>query len=441
MCCITQELNLKQVHHFQMNPHRSTLERIAPHIKEYYDNIQNDFVPGVSRINLQNPTYSYDEVMEVMDSLLSSWVTMGKKVKQFETIFSKYMGVGSGTMVNSGSSANLVALSALSDPRVKNRISPKEEVITPALTWSTTVFPISLVKARPVFVDVCIDSFNIDENKIEDAITEKTKAIMPVHLLGNPCAMDVIMEIAETHDLFVIEDTCESYGAKYRGKKVGSYGDVSTASFFFSHHISTIEGGMVLSNNESLMNITKTLRGFGWIRDMANKTDIQEQYSTLDPKFLFISLGYNLRPTEIQGAFGIHQMKLLDRFISIRKKNATLLSEKLCKHSDYIMTMKENPKSDCIWFGYPIIVKEKAPFTSKMLRAHLETHNIETRAIMAGNIVRQPALKQMDYSVSGSLDNSNYLTDNAFFFGIHQGLGEAELEYISSIFDKFMAGI
>lgn len=416
------------------------IKKISPTIEEYFTNKEYKFIPGETRIPLQTPTYSHEEVIEALESLLSTWVTMGKKVSEFERLFSSYMGVKYGSMVNSGSSANLVSLSAVSNPNFDNKIKPGDEIITPALTWSTTVFPISNIHAIPVLVDVEQSSFNIDPHEISKAISKKTKGIMPVHLLGNPCKMDQIMEIANDHDLVVIEDTCESYGGKFKGKRVGSFGDISTASFFFSHHISTIEGGMVLTNNDSLDDIIRSIRGFGWIREMKNTEDIVNKNQTIDPKFLFANIGYNLRPTDIQGAFGIHQMKRLDSFIKRRIENANTLKEKIRECSTYLTTISDDPLSECVWFGFPILVKGGAPFSAQELKSTLEKNNIETRAIMAGNIAKQPAMEYINHRVSGKLTNANKISDNAFFIGIHQGIGEEELDFIADTICSFYRG-
>ena len=235
------------------------------------------FISGKTAIPLMVPSYGWEEVCEALDSLLDTQVTMGEKVKRFEAMFAEYIGVRFAIMVNSGSSANLLALSILTNPVLKNRIRPGDEIITPAVTWATTIYPIINCGAIPVLVDVDLETFNINVEEIKKAITDKTRAIMPVHLLGNPCDMDKIMEIAREHDLYVIEDACEAHGAEFKGQQVGSFGDMATFSFFFSHHISTIEGGMVLTNNEELAELAKALRVFGCVRDIKNKDEIASE--------------------------------------------------------------------------------------------------------------------------------------------------------------------
>jgi len=413
-------------------------EKIKYLVREYFSSKTKEFVPGETKIPLSVPSYSWEEAYEAIESILTTRVTMGEKVKKFEEMFAEYIGVKNAIMVNSGSSANLLALSVLTNPIVKDRIQKGEEIITPAITWSTTVFPIINVGAVPSLVDVDLNTYTIDTNEIEKAITDKTRAIMPVHLLGNPCDMKEIIKIAEEHDLFVIEDCCEAHGAEFNGKKVGSFGDISTFSFFFSHHISTIEGGMILTDNEEYGEIAKSLRAHGWIRELKNKDKIAAEYPEIDERFLFINIGFNLRPTEIQGAFGIHQIKKLDKFIEIRRNNARYWTKKLEKYSDYLILPKERLNTKHVWFGYPITVKPTAPFTRKEFVDFLEKKGIETRPIMAGNIVEQPVMKLFKYRKVGDLNNSKFIMRNSFFFGNHQGIGKVEREYIVDCISEFI---
>ena len=261
-----------------------SVDKIKELVRKHFEELESkeEFVPGATTIPTMGLPFGHEEANEAIDSLLSTYVTMGGKVKKFEGMFANYSQTKHGIMVNSGSSANLLALSILTNPVLKDRIKEKEEIITPATTWVTTVYPISNVGATPVFVDVNLD-FNINPELIEKAITEKTRAIMPVHLIGNPCDMKRIMEIAEDNDLFVIEDACEAHGAEVNGKKIGSFGDLSTFSFFFSHHITTIEGGMIMTNNDEYMEIARMMRAFGWIRDVDNKNEIALKYPHIDP--------------------------------------------------------------------------------------------------------------------------------------------------------------
>ncbi len=417
------------------------MEEIKSQVKKYFDeqNTQKKFELGKTRIPLNVPSYGWEEAYEAIESILTTWVTMGKKVKAFERLFADYIGVKHAIMVNSGSSANLLALSVLANPALKGHIQPGDEIITPAVTWATTVFPIFNIGAVPVLVDVDLETFNIDADKIEAAITKKTKTIMPVHLLGNPCAVEKIMQIAKKHNLFVIEDTCEAHGALYNGRKAGSFSDMGTFSFFFTHHISTIEGGMIVTDNDEYAELCRAMRVFGWIRDLANKDELAKKYANIDSRFLFVNAGFNFRPTEMQGGFGIHQMKKLEDFIQIRRVNADFWTKQLEKYSDSLILPHELPGTRHVWFGYPITVKPEAGFTRSDLVKFLESKGLETRPIMAGNIEEQPAMRMFKYRKSGDLKNAKFISTNSFFFGNHQGIGEEERNAVVKYFNEFMS--
>ena len=329
------------------------------------------------KVPLAIPSYGYEEIIEVVDSLISSQITMGKKVKQFENEFAKYIGTKYAIMVNSGSSANLLALSILSNPKLENPIKPGDEIIVPAVCWSTTISPIVQIGAIPVVVDVELDSFNIDQTKIKESISSKTKAIMPVHLLGRPCNMDAIIKIANSNELYVLEDSCEAHGAEFKDRKVGSFGDLSTFSFYVSHHITTIEGGMICTNSETYYELAKTLRAHGWIREISNKDEFQTNYPDIDSRFLFANLGFNFRPTEIQGSFGIHQIKKIEKFIKIREHNTNYWNSRLEPHSDYFIIPSKDPNTRTTWFAYPITLRSKVPFERKELIEFLERKELK----------------------------------------------------------------
>ena len=416
------------------------LEEALKEIKKIVELYFQDNPPDEmgSRIGLISPSYNEEEVIEAIESLLSTYVTMGKKVYAFEDLFAKYIDTKYGTMVNSGSSANLLALEILSNPALKNRIKPNDEIITPALTWSTTVFPIIDIHAVPVFVDVNQDTLTIDTNELENALSEKTKAIMPVHLLGYPCDMDSIQDFAEDHNLFVIEDCCEAHGAEWKGKKVGSFGDIGTYSFFFSHHISTIEGGIVLTSNELYNNLSKSLRAHGWVRERADQKEFLKNHPEIDSRFLFVNKGYNLRPTEIQGAFGIHQIKKLEQFLQVREENANYWLNALKEVEDFIQLPTISKDIRHAWFGFPLKVREDAPFNRDDLVKHLENNNIETRPVMAGNITQQPAMQFFNYRKIGELSVSTDIMKNSFFHGNHPGIGKYEREKIVNQIVEFV---
>jgi CDP-6-deoxy-D-xylo-4-hexulose-3-dehydrase len=364
---------------------------------------------------------------------------MGEKVCRFEAAYARYLGVRHAVMVNSGSSANLLALSALAGEGAERPLLPGDEVITPAVTWATTVWPIAQLGLRPVLVDVDATSFNIDPQQIERAITPRTRAIMLVHLLGRPCEMDAIAEIAERHELLVIEDACEAHGAEHRGRKVGSLGDLATFSFYFSHHMTTIEGGIVVTDSDAYADAARTLRAFGWARDSAEAERHASAHPQIDPRFLFVAAGYNMRPTELQAAFGLHQLDRLDGFVEERRANAAYWTGRLAPLSPHLALPSEDAGTRHAWFAYPVAVAEGAPFAREQLVAHLEARGVETRPIMAGNIAEQPAMAAIPHRVVGELPNARSIHRSAFFFGNHQAIGEAERSAIVDYVADFVA--
>ncbi len=409
--------------------------------QKYFSARPGGFIPGKSKIDLAVPSYGWEEAYEAIESILTTRVTMGEKVKKFEQAFAEYVGVPYAVMVNSGSSANLLALSILANPLTPNGLRPGDEVITPAVTWATTVYPIIQMGAVPVLVDVDLDTFNISVAEIGKAITDRTRAIMLVHLCGNPCDMAPIMDIARRHNLFVIEDTCEAHGAGIGGKKAGSFGDLATFSFYFTHHISTIEGGMVLTSNEEFAEMARALRAFGWVRDLRDRDRLAERHSDIDPRFLFVNTGYNIRPTEIQGAFGIHQVKRLEEFIAIRRDNARYWTESLKEFSEYLLLHQERPGTRHVWHHYPVTVRPDAPFSRKELEGFLNQKGLETRPIMTGNMAEQPVMRLFKYRKVGGLANARIIHRQSFLFGAHQGIQKEEREAVVEYFREFVAGV
>lgn len=409
-------------------------------IEQHFRNItkeQQKFVPGKSRIPLAIPPYGSKEVIESLESLLSMKTTAGTKVRKFEKKFSNYIGGKYGIMVNSGSSANLLALSILSNPLLKNRIKPGDEIITPAVTWATTVYPICNINAIPRIVDVNLCDYTIDPDSIEKAINKKTKAIMIVHLLGNPCNMKAIVKIAKKHKLWLIEDACEAHGAKFSGKHVGTFGDLATFSFFASHHITTMEGGMITTNNKMLNEIGKSMRTFGWSRDLSSKKQLEKKFSNIDSRFLFVNTGFNFRPTELQGAFGIHQIDKLEKLVKLRITNAEYWNKKLKRFSNLLLTKKDVGRRKSYLF-YPITVKKNKFFKKKDLVNELEKHGIETRSVMTGNITKQPVAKILKFKKSGDLKNSDYIHENSFVIGNHHEIGEKQRKFVTDIITNFI---
>lgn len=399
---------------------------------------ESEFIPGKSTINLVEPSFDSEEILEAIDSLVSKNVTGAKKVEKFEILFAKYLNIKYGCMFNSGSSANLIALSTLTHPEFSGKLEKKSEVITPAVTWATTVYPILNVGLKPKFVDINLEDFCIDVNAAENAIDKKTSLLLPVHLVGNVCDMKHIKEISAKKELLVMEDCCEAHGAEFNGKKVGTIGDIGTFSFYLSHHITTIEGGMTVTNNKKLFELSKSLRTFGWIRDLTEKNKIIKQYPDIDPRFLFVSMGYNFRPTEIQGAFGIHQIKKLDNFINKRRENARFWSKKLSQYEDYFIVHGQNSKTKPVHFCQPLTIRKEAPFDRKTLVKFLEKKKIATRPIMSGNFLEQPVINYIEHSKHGTLPNSRLVMRNSFFWGNHHKITKQMREYIVESIAEFI---
>jgi CDP-4-dehydro-6-deoxyglucose reductase, E1 len=383
-------------------------------------------------------TNSLDEtdINAAIKCLKSGNLTAGKKVKEFEEKFADYFGVKNAIMVNSGSSANLLAMSALANPLDK-KLNYGDEVIVPALTWSTTVFPIIQMGAVPVFVDSDV-SYQMAEAEIPEMITKKTRAIMPVHILGNMCNMRAIKQIAKEHNLFVIEDTCEALGSKYNGKYAGTIGDIGTYSFYFTHHISTIEGGMVVSNNSELVDTMRMMRNHGMTRDSNKLASLKKKYPNIDPRFMFGNIGYNIRSSDLNATLGITQLDKLDEIIKARKFNAFLVNDVLEEYSDVLELPTTQDHIDNSWFAYPITVNSNtANFTVKEFKKYLESKSIETRPLIAGNLAEQPIFKSGKVKFrKGNLFNAQKFMENGFYFGIHQ---DVNMDYLLYYLDEFLS--
>jgi CDP-6-deoxy-D-xylo-4-hexulose-3-dehydrase len=416
----------------------SLAARIRALVEQHFAQSAPDSGDGHVRLPLHVPSYGADEVNEAIDSLLSTRVTMGDKVRRFEALWAEYLGVAEAVMVNSGSSANLVAAAALVNPAFPRPLAPGDEVIVPAVAWSTTYFPLVNVGLVPVLVDVDLDTFTIDPAAAAAAVGPRTRAIMPVHLLGNSCDMRALGALASRHDLVMVEDTCEAHGARFEGKFAGTFGAMGTFSFYFSHHISTIEGGMLVTDDPGLADLARMLRAHGWTRDVKKKPAILS--APIDERFLFVNLGYNFRPMEIQGAFGLHQIGKLEPFIKIRRDNVDFWNAGLRKHARWLRECpgRDTNGSRSVWFGYPITVRPGAPFSRDELVRFLESKRIETRPIMAGNFREQPAIDLFPHRVAGSLERAAQVMRQSFFIGNHHAISERDRAYVLECIDEFM---
>jgi CDP-6-deoxy-D-xylo-4-hexulose-3-dehydrase len=384
---------------------------------------------------LSVPLYDHHEVVAALDCLLSQEVTMGARVRAFEQRFASFIGSKHAIMVNSGSSANLLALAALSSPRLNHPLRPGDEVIVPAVTWPTTVTPVLQHGCVPVLVDVDPATLNLRPETLAEALSERTRAIMPVHLLGNPVNMDRLMDFAHEHDLWVVEDTCESLGTSIGERKAGAIGHFGTFSFYFSHHITTVEGGMLVTDDDQLADLGRSIRAHGWTRDLSNRAEIERVNREIDPRFLFVNIGYNLRPMEIQGAFGDVQLNRLDEFNHSRRTNARYLLDQLGDLSDHLEFVTEQEGGRSTWFGFTVLCR--SPAVRNALMEHLEEDGIATRPIVAGNLALQPAFRDNPHRQIGDLANANRIGSCGLFIGNHPDLSHEHLEHIVKSFRGF----
>jgi CDP-4-dehydro-6-deoxyglucose reductase, E1 len=408
-------------------------------IDEYVGaNFDFTFNPAKPAVRLHECTYGAEEISAALECLLTTYVTMGPKTRFFEGECNKQFGFEHGVMVNSGSSANLLAVAALVNPALKRRLNPGDEVIVPALSWSTTVWPLIQCGLVPVIIDVDPGTLNLDLDEVRKAIGPKTRGVMPVHVYGNPCDMDGLMAIAKEHDLIVIEDCCEALGALYRGKSVGSFGEVGTFSFYYSHHITTLEGGICHTNSFELAELMRVLRAHGWVRETEDREKYEAQYPHIDPRFLFVNVGFNLRPTELQSAFGPIQLKKLEQFIQVRADNAAFWRKAMTPYEKYFRFQSTTPQGRHSWFGFPMVVQPDAPFTAQELRAWLKQHNIENRPLICGNIADQPAFRLFPHRVSGDLKEAKLIMSNGFTWGNHQAVKAEARQYVLDTVTAFL---
>lgn len=412
-------------------------------------NESENFVPGKTSINYGGRVYDEEEMVSLVESSLDFWLTAGRYAKQFEEELAYFLGMKYCMLTNSGSSANLLAMSALTSPKLGDRrLRPGDEVVTTACGFPTTLNPILQNGLIPVFIDVDLGSYNIKADMVEDAITEKTRAIFVPHTLGNPVDLDRIKEIVDARGLWFIEDNCDSLGSKYRGKYTGTFGHVSTCSFYPAHHITMGEGGAVLTNDLLLKKIVMSFRDWGrdcWCdpgKDNSCGKRFSQQLGKLpygyDHKYTYSHIGYNLKITDMQAAVGVAQLKKLQDFIEKRKHNFKLIYEGLKKYEKYLLLPKATEFSEPSWFGFPIVVKNDAPFTRDDIVKYLEDNKIATRMLFGGNLLKQPAYNDIDYRLVGSLDNTDVVMNDLFWIGVYPGLKKEMTDYMIAKFDEYM---
>jgi CDP-6-deoxy-D-xylo-4-hexulose-3-dehydrase len=387
---------------------------------------------------IENP-FSDDDIIKGINVLKSKQLTLSKETKNFEKEFTIKLKSKYSLMVNSGSSANLLALQCLINPYRKNRLMKGDEIIIPTLCWSTSLWPIVQSNLKPVFVDINPNTLNIDEQQLEKKITHKTKAILLVNVLGNSCDMNKIMKIKKKYNLILIEDNCESLGSKYKNKYLGTYGDFSSFSFYSSHQISSGEGGMICCKDKNDYNIIKSLRSHGWSRGTSFENEVYKKNKFLDKRFIFFNSGYNLRPTEVSAAIGHNQFKRMDKLIKIRNFNRKKIINSLLNNSylkNKIDFYYENKFVNPSWFGLSIKILIKN-FNKKKIIKKLENNGIETRPIISGNFADQPAAKLYGISLNQKFPNTDKVYNSSFFIGLPtKQINNNFLKKIVSAFEK-----
>jgi CDP-6-deoxy-D-xylo-4-hexulose-3-dehydrase len=406
---------------------------LAPHLQ-----IQTG--PG-DRVPLNAPTFTMDEVMEALDSLLTTKVTMGDKVGRFESQFAQYIGKKHAVMVNSGSSANLLIMAGACNPAWKNslRLQPGDEVLVPAVTWSTTLWPVINLGCVPVLVDADPRTLNICPKAAKAAVTPKTKAIFLAHILGNAADMDAFQALAKEHNLLLLEDSCEALGTKYKGHLTGHFGFATSYSFFFSHHITTIEGGMIVTDDDDFADLLRCLRAHGWSRHMHQREKIEKQYPQFDPRFLFVNIGYNLRPTEIQAAFGLHQLPKLADFNHLRERVAQTWRAAFAD-IDELQMIEPTEGVQHTWFGFPVLLRGNATERKAEFIRFLEANGIETRPVIAGNLAEQPALKLFPHRIAGALPGADQIMKSGIYWGSHPMMTDAQVQHVATTVRRFFRG-
>jgi CDP-6-deoxy-D-xylo-4-hexulose-3-dehydrase len=427
--------------------------KILALVKEYHTAkfASKTFDPDKDLLHYAGRVFDAEEIVNLVDASLDFYLTANRYVECFEAEFADYLGLSNALLVNSGSSANLVALTALTSPKLKDRrLKPGDEVITTACGFPTTLNPILQNQLVPVFVDVNLGDYTAIPERLAAAIGPKTKAVMMAHTMGVPFHLDAVMDLVKKHNLWLIEDNCDALGSTYRDKLTGTYGHLSTFSFYPAHHITLGEGGCVATDDDDLARIARSIRDWG--RDCycaggeSNTCGkrFSQQFGALpfgyDHKYVYSHIGYNLKVTDMQAAVGCAQLRKLDQFITRRKENFRKLTRILKPWEDRLILPVATENSDPSWFGYIITVKDQAGFTRNDLTTFLETNRIETRNLFSGNLLCHPAYQNIPHRISGDLTNTNFIMNNTFFIGVYPGIDDKRLNHIKAVFDRFMPG-
>lgn len=403
---------------------------------------KRDFTPGQTPVPVSGRVFDEHEIQSLVDSSLDFWLTTGRFAAQFEKEFARIMGIRHAILVNSGSSANLVALTTLTSHTLGERaLKPGDEVITVAAGFPTTVNPIIQNNLVPVFIDVHVPTYNVNIEQLETALSEKTRAIMLAHTLGNPFNLAVVTEFAKQHDLWLVEDCCDAVGATYQGRNVGTFGQMATVSFYPAHHITMGEGGAVLTDTPALKKLAESFRDWGrdcWCEPGKDNTcgkRFEHQLGDLpygyDHKYIYSHIGYNLKATDMQAAVGVAQLQKLPGFVQTRRENFYHLHKGLQDLQDFFILPEATPNSDPSWFGFPLAVRPGAGINRNQVVQFLESRKIGTRLLFGGNLTRQPAYKNIPHRVAAPLENSDFIMNNVFWLGVYPGLTNEMLDFVS----------
>jgi CDP-6-deoxy-D-xylo-4-hexulose-3-dehydrase len=395
----------------------------------------NSYKPQKYWYPLSMATYDVEEILAAVDSMCSFRTTMWEKTVQFERQFSGLLGYPETVMVNSGSSADLLIAFALVTPQ-KKLLSPGDEILVPSVTWPTQIWSAMMAGLKVRLVDTDPTTLNMDLKDLEAKITPRTRAISLVHLMGNPCDMDRILALCRRYDLVLIEDCCEALGAKFKGQAVGTFGLAASFSFFFSHHITTMEGGMIVCRDRILSDVFRLLRAHGWAR---NTKYLQvEPQAGLDPRYMFINWGFNVRPTELQAGFGLEQLKRLPSFNAQRVKNVEYFNNYLRRYLDLMRLMEVNPQAECSWFALPIVLTADCPFSKDKFLSYLEAMGVETRPVVAGNLTLQPACQLYPELQDANLPGANIVHERGFYLGLYPFDSTQALDRLAETFEQFI---
>jgi CDP-6-deoxy-D-xylo-4-hexulose-3-dehydrase len=430
---------------------RSILAQVA----DYYHLVHQDraFEPGLTRVQYAGRVFDEREMQNMVSAVLDFWLTAGPETEQFESKLGRTLGVREVIPVNAGSSANLIAVAALSSRQLRNGMRPGDEVIVPAASFPTTVNPIIQNRLVPVFIDSRYGDYNLDPGALEEAFSRRTRAIMFAHTLGNPADLDTITAFARKHNLFLVEDCCDALGSTWDGKQVGTFGHFGTLSFYPAHHITTGEGGAAFTSSRRLAKLARSVRDWGrdcWcgydnpVNGKCGKRferQLPHSEGYYDHRYYYTEIGYNLKMTDPQAAVGIAQLDKLLSFISRRRENFSYLHSALQPFTEFLALPTWHKKANPSWFALPLLVRESAPFSRYEITRHLESKGIETRPLFAGNILEQPAYRSIECRIVGGLPVARQIMSGVFFVGVYPGLGRPQLQHIVDSIESFLKGL